>query len=121
MQKIEKRSKFIKQVYKNATCFIISATPDEEIGIISKERGLTKYFLEVLGSSRSKTENIKYLLEKYALKPNICLFFGDAESDYKAANACGIPLIGILPSSDAPLLEVDPKIRWARDFVGLVV
>ena len=110
---------YLKKIHKMVNCFVVSATPDEEIKIIVKKRGLDKYFLEVLGSSRNKTENIKYLIDKYNLNPDQCAFLGDAESDYKAARECNISFLGILPGADAPLLKIASDIKWIKDFTSL--
>ncbi len=108
---------FLKKWSKMLPCFIVSATPDKEIRLIVEKRGLKEYFYEVLGSSKSKQDNIEYLLKKYALTPAKCIMFGDAESDFKAATACGVNFIGIVPDTDAPLLKAAPKIEWAKNFL----
>jgi beta-phosphoglucomutase-like phosphatase (HAD superfamily) len=107
---------FLSQWYKRVPCFVISATPDEEIRLIVGRRRLDKYFREVLGSSHSKEENLERVLGEYGFSPERCIFFGDADSDYKAATACQVPFIGILPGGDAPLLQVAPNIRWYKNF-----
>ena len=110
---------FLKKWYRDVQCFVVSATPDEEIKEIVKRRGIDIYFHEILGSSCSKSDNVNYLLNKYGLAPAQCLFFGDAESDYRAAAASGVNFIGILPNENAPLLQIAPDITWSRDFVGM--
>jgi HAD superfamily hydrolase (TIGR01549 family) len=112
---------FLAKWHDHTPCFVISATPDDEIRQIVRRRGLEGFFKEVLGSSASKTENLKRLLGKYALESAKCIFFGDAESDYRAAKECGVEFIGILPGTDAPLLKVAPEIRWHNDFRGCTV
>ena len=102
-------------------CFVVSATPDDEISLIVDRRGLKHYFREILGSSKSKQENLVFLMEKYDIQSRESLFFGDAESDYRAAKACKVDFVGIAPGPEDPLLEVAPEIRWVRDFVGLSV
>lgn len=109
----------LKKWSASVPCFIISATPDNEIIEIVDRRGLSRYFKEVLGSGRTKTENLFYLLKKNNLVPETCIFFGDAESDYRAATACDVHFYGILPGPEAPLLKVAPDIDWARDFTAL--
>jgi len=118
---IDGSTAFIKKWYKTVPCFIVSATPDDEINVIAERRGIKQYFKETLGSSQSKRKNLEGLLKKYSLEPENCLFFGDAESDYRAANASGVDFIGILPNKNAPLLKIAPDIRWARDFVELLL
>ena len=110
---------FLKKWHNSVKCFMVSATPDDEIKEIVKRRGIDIYFHEILGSSCSKSDNVNYLLNKYGLAPAQCLFFGDAESDYRAAAASGVNFIGILPNENAPLLQIAPDITWSRDFVGM--
>ena len=110
---------FLKKWYKCVPCFVVSATPDEEIKEIVKRRGIDIYFHEVLVSFRSKSDNVNYLLNKYELAPRQCLFWGDAESDYRAAKACNLNFMGIVSGSDAPLLRIAPEIRWTRNFINL--
>lgn len=112
---------FLKKWGELLPCFVVSATPDDEISVIVERRRLKRYFREVCGSSRSKQANVEILIKRYNLQPVKCLFFGDAESDYQAATVCKVNFIGILPGPDAPLLEVAPKIRWSQDFVELVI
>jgi HAD superfamily hydrolase (TIGR01549 family) len=111
--------KFLKKWHNTVKCFVVSATPDDEIKKIVKRRGIDIYFHEILGSSCSKSDNVNYLLNKYSFAPEQCLFFGDAESDYMAAMACRINFMGIVTGPDASLLQVAPEIKWARDFVGM--
>lgn len=110
---------FLKKWHNTVKCFVVSATPDEEIKEIVKRRGIEIYFHEILGSSCSKSDNVNYLLNKYGLAPAQCLFFGDAESDYRAATASEVNFIGILPDSNAPLLKIAPDIRWHKNFLEI--
>ncbi|MFC1825671.1 HAD family hydrolase [Thermodesulfobacteriota bacterium] len=110
---------FLEKWYEKVNCFVVSATPDDEISVIVERRGLKRYFREIMGSSKSKQENVRVLMEKYGLEPARCVFFGDAESDYRAAEECEMDFVGIVPGPDAPLLKVAPEIRWVRDFVGM--
>ena len=52
-------------------------------------------------------------------RPRRCLFFGDAEADYRAAQACGVAFLGIVPGPEAPLLQVAPEIEWRRDLTDM--
>ena len=103
----------------NILCFVISATPDDELIEIVRRRGIHSFFVEILGSSETKTNNLKTLLKKYNLDPGRCLFFGDAESDYRAAQACKVNFLGILPGPDVPLLKLSPDVRWAKNFLDI--
>ena len=110
---------FLKKWHNTVKCFVVSATPDEEIKEIVKRRGIDIYFHEILGSSCSKSDNVNYLLNKYGIAPDQCLFFGDAGSDYRAAATSGVDFIGILPNENAPLLKIAPDITWVKDFVAI--
>ncbi len=111
---------FIKSASLKTLCFIDSATPDHEIIEIVKRRGLIQYFKEILGSGRKKDVNLRYILETYNVDRHACLFFGDAESDLRAAQSCGVNFIGIVPSKDAPLLQFTTDIVWLPNFTLLL-
>lgn len=88
---------FIQENFLQRRCYINSATPQDEIRQIVLARGLKKYFSAVLGSPKSKSENLEKIRRS---NPNIpiseFLFFGDALSDLEAANNHNIDFIGIV-------------------------
>jgi phosphoglycolate phosphatase-like HAD superfamily hydrolase len=98
---------------------VVSATPDREIKEIIERRGLSRYFEDIRGSSQAKSENVRDLLKHYGLSARRCVFFGDAESDYRAASENGMPFIGILPDENAPLLQIVSSITWYSNFISL--
>jgi phosphoglycolate phosphatase-like HAD superfamily hydrolase len=108
---------FLQKASKKTQCFIVSATPDDELIRIVAKRDLKKYFIEILGSDRSKTENLFYLIKKYNLVSLNCKFFGDAMSDHNAAKNCSVPFVGIIPDIDAPLYKNAPDITWSKNFM----
>jgi beta-phosphoglucomutase-like phosphatase (HAD superfamily) len=107
---------FLKKWCFGLPCFVISATPEEEIREIVRRRGMTNYFKEVLGAPASKHDNLARLLNTFRLNSSKCCLFGDAESDYKAAYACGVEFIGIAKDIDTPLVRAQPGIRHTKDF-----
>lgn len=115
---IKGAEEFLQRWCKRIACFVISATPDEEIKEIVKRRRMDQYFKEVLGAPVDKGKNLEILLEKYNLNPLRCCLFGDAESDYLAAHMCGVEFFAIVQSENAPLLRAQPQVRWTKDFVG---
>lgn len=90
----------IKQQYENGVkLFVVTGTPTAEIKEIAKEKGIDKYFLEFCGSPKKKAIWVFELLQKYNLKPENCLFIGDAMADYNAAKECNLNFLGIkIPS-----------------------
>lgn len=90
----------IKNEYKKRTLlFIVSGTPTDEMIEIAVNKGVRGYFKEICGSPKKKAAWVKELLKKYNLKPQNCLFIGDAMADYNAAKECGVNFLGIkIPS-----------------------
>ncbi len=88
---------FLEKYYKKIDLYVISGTPQEELRLIVKKRGMEKYFKGVYGTPDTKpiiakkiiTEN-KYDLEKL-------LYIGDSLSDYYDAKEVGINFIGRVP------------------------
>lgn len=76
--------------------YIISGTPEQELQEIVKERQLNKYFRGIYGSPKTKVEIIRTIIKEEGYKPEEIVFFGDAMTDYLAANETGIHFIGIV-------------------------
>jgi beta-phosphoglucomutase-like phosphatase (HAD superfamily) len=110
---------FLRKCCSQLPCFVISAAPQEEIRQIVHRRGMMSYFEEVLGAPASKKDNLQRLLNEFHLSPSKCCFFGDAESDYRAAHACGVEFIGIVNDANSPLIRVLPEIRYTKDFTDV--
>ena len=110
---------FLRKWCSQLPCFVISATPQEEIRQIVRRRGIMGYFEEILGVPVSKKDNLQRLLKQFHLNPSKCCFFGDAESDYRAAHACGVEFIGIVNDADSPLIRALPEIRYMKDFTDV--
>ena len=76
---------FLQVHSENYSCFIVSATPMDEMKDIAKEKKIDHFFLEIFGSPTNKIEWGKYILKTYKLNEEETLFIGDARSDYNAA------------------------------------
>ncbi|MBF0489153.1 MAG: HAD family hydrolase [Candidatus Omnitrophica bacterium] len=96
-------------------CCVVSATPQDEIRYIVKERKLSSFFVEVLGSPRSKKENVGIIIDKNGLVAQETVYFGDAKSDYEAAKAYGVSFIGVTYSFDGELRDIE-GIKKIKDF-----
>ncbi|MFH1147707.1 MAG: HAD family phosphatase [Pseudomonadota bacterium] len=110
---------FLEDWYKEVACFVISAAPEGEIREIIRRRSLVPYFKEIGGAPVTKEIHLKSLLRQYGFDAAGCVYFGDAETDYTAAKTAGINFVAVLPSSTAPLLEIAPQLRWAKDFISI--
>lgn len=88
-------SKLLERVCVKRKCFICSATPEVEIQKIIKLRGWSNYFISVLGSPTSKSNNLNEIIKKSKLNSIDAVFFGDAMADYEAAKDNLIDFIGV--------------------------
>jgi phosphoglycolate phosphatase-like HAD superfamily hydrolase len=97
--------------------FVISGTPDDELKRVIEARGLQRYFREVCGSPRTKTEIGRDLLEGYGFDPKRVWVVGDATTDLEAARNLGLHFVGI----DGPHLTpfVGPGERLIKDLTTL--
>jgi len=80
-------------------CFVNSGGDQTELREVFTERGMAHLFQIILGSPATKQDNLAYLCEQQFLnKPAV--FFGDALSDYQAANAFNMDFIYISGCSE---------------------
>jgi len=84
---------------KKTSCYVVSATPHEEINLIVEKKELKGYFEEIHGSPRKKWEICQEIIGRENYNPQNCLFIGDAMSDYEAAQKTGVNFLGIIPKS----------------------
>ena len=89
--------------------FIITGTPTVEIKPILKKRGMNHYFKEAFGSPEKKGFWVKYILKMENIKPDECVFIGDALADYNAATENNIDFI---------LRETDLAAKLFKDYKG---
>lgn len=96
-------------------CYIVSATPHEEINRIVRQRSMERYFAGVYGSPKEKEELISDILieRKYLAKSTA--YIGDGMNDYRAAKKCGVHFIARIHDDNEELLSLDcPKIADFR-------
>lgn len=88
---------FLEKYYKNIDMFIISGTPQEELKLIVKKRGMKKYFKGVYGSPDTKPTIVKKIITENEYNFEKLLYIGDSLSDYYDAKEVGIKFIGRIP------------------------
>lgn len=109
---------FLEKHVSDTNQFICTGTPEFEIVEIITRKKLGYLFSGVYGSPNSKPDIIRKILSDTGMKPEQCLFFGDAITDYKAALVCQVSFVGI-KNSDTIFPEGtllidnfnDPKLR----------
>lgn len=83
--------------------FVASATPQDELREIVRERGLEGYFRAVYGSPDDKTEILRRIIRDWALDLGEVVFVGDAMGDLKHARAVGVGFVGrVPPGAESP-------------------
>lgn len=83
-----KKNSFKKQ-------FICTGTPETEILEITERKGISSFFDQLYGAPKTKVEIIEIILKQTNVNRDTCIFFGDAMTDYNAAQICKIPFIGV--------------------------
>lgn len=99
-------------------CFINSGGDQKELRQVFLERGLDQFFSKILGSPKSKKQNLEKLFVEKLLSPST-LFYGDAYSDFLAAKTYEIDFIYVSTVSEwAGGLQfcLENKIPVIRDF-----
>ncbi|WP_420386073.1 HAD family hydrolase [Roseivirga sp.] len=100
-------------------CVVASGTPHEELNSIIRSRSIDSWFDEVYGSPRKKDEIVKMVLADKGFKKTECLFFGDASTDFEAAEQVGIDFFARLTDELAPYWEQVTYTFGKRNFSQL--
>lgn len=105
---------------QSISCFINSATPQQEIIHIANNRNIARFMTRILGSPNSKTINLESILASGPFEVRDIAFFGDAESDKLASDELGIEFIGV-GKDIAPSLESSKRNYFhLNDFQDLI-
>ena len=76
-----------------ALCFVVSATPQEELELIVERRGLSAWFRELHGAPAAKADVLVDLMTRHELATDELLMVGDGLSDYRAARRAGVEFV----------------------------
>ena len=103
---VEGAREFLENNKNRYLFFIVSGTPQDELGSIVRRREMGHYFCEVLGSPKNKETLLKGALSRLKLFPEETVFVGDAETDWNAAKELGVTFLWRRGGpSDTPLLN----------------
>lgn len=97
---------FLEKHASSYKCYVLSATPLEEIKKIITRRKIGHYFSEIYGSPDKKSEVVKKILKGEKLDPKNLLYIGDAMSDYRAAKDSGIHFIARVAGRNSVFSDV---------------
>ena len=109
---------FLEDNYKKLPLFIVTGTPDEEINIIIKKRKIDIYFEGVYGTPGDKKDIILDILNRYKWNSKEVIFFGDAQTDLRAAEETGAVFVARTDGSSKALENCKYKIK---DFQGFKI
>lgn len=98
---------FLKLYSQQYKCFVISATPQDELERILKRRGINHYFIAIFGAPEKKDNTTKKIIDTYNLLPKEVIYIGDALSDYKAANLNSVNFIARINSNHNIFKEIN--------------
>ncbi len=97
---VQGAEELLKSCSRALPLYIVSATPEGEMQEIARRRGLTKYFVRVYGSPKTKAECIREILAETGASPEEALFVGDAPNDWEAAHETGVRFVARIPPGD---------------------
>jgi phosphoglycolate phosphatase-like HAD superfamily hydrolase len=96
----------LQELARSLPLVVASGTPQGELDLIIKRRGIASHFAEVHGSPSEKPAVVRALIERLRISPTEVLFIGDGMSDYLAAREVGVEFL----ARDTPALHDD----WVR-------
>ena len=91
---VEGAGEFLSRFYRSVPLFVVSATPEDELKEIIRQRSMDGFFRDIFGSPRKKSDCILEILERQGLEPGQALFVGDALNDYDTALNLCMPFAG---------------------------
>ena len=90
---------FLEAFHRKHHLYIASATPEEELSQIVRERALERFFRNVYGSPMNKTQILRLIAKNSRFAPGEMVFIGDYPTDRDAADEAGVPFIARLGST----------------------
>jgi beta-phosphoglucomutase len=91
---------FLREFAGKLPLFVVSASPQEELESIIRQRSLARCFRKVYGAPTRKEDAIREILALTGTAPSRALFIGDAVNDLNAARAAGVRFAGRQPPEE---------------------
>jgi len=82
---------FLKRNHQMRSIYVLSGGLESELKDVFQRRDLSKYFISIFGSPKSKIDILKEIMTKYDNKK--CLFIGDSRYDYEVSDYFKIDFI----------------------------
>jgi phosphoglycolate phosphatase-like HAD superfamily hydrolase len=108
---VEGAKELLRDCSRMLPLYIVSATPEAEMHEIARRRDLTKYFVRIYGSPKTKAECIREILDETGALPNEALFVGDAPNDWQAAYETGVRFVARVRPGDTNRFAGRPGVE----------
>ncbi len=108
---VEGAEELLQDCSRRLPLYIVSATPEPEMQEIARRRDITKYFVRIYGSPKTKAECIREILAETGAAPEEALFVGDAPNDWDAARATGVRFVARIRPGDTDRFAGRPGVE----------
>jgi phosphoglycolate phosphatase-like HAD superfamily hydrolase len=101
---------------------VVSGTPDEELRLVIAERDLAPFFKTVWGAPATKVEAFGRILRDHRYEAARVVAIGDSMTEFWAAEALGIPFLGIANGSAASFparVPTEPTLQNVGALLGI--
>lgn len=106
---------------RGAPCAVNSGGDESELHVVFEKRGLMPYFHQVLGSPKTKSQNMQLLADAGFMRGK-GMMFGDSKSDFNAAAEFGLDFMFVTHESewvDGRAVCKDAGFSIINDFLSL--
>lgn len=100
--------------------YIASATPEKDLRLVVRDRGIAHFFADVLGRPTGKADHLRRVLEKHGLSPPELLVVGDGSDDEAAAAAVRCRFVAVLDDPVSPPAVADAFLQDLQTLPVLV-
>jgi HAD superfamily hydrolase (TIGR01549 family) len=115
---VEGAEELLRSLAPRLPCFVVSATPQEELELIVGRRGMGSWFRELHGAPGAKADILGGLLRRHRLEQRELLMVGDGLSDYQAARQAGVPFV-LRRTPEQEELFAGIEVEGVRDLAEL--
>jgi HAD superfamily hydrolase (TIGR01549 family) len=117
-QKVNTTYNFLEFIekYQNKQLYIASGSDEEELKLVFRNRNLDKYFKNIFGSPKSKSDIVKDIVDN----KNKFIMIGDAKSDMLAAKDSKINFIFMKDYSTNEEMKKDNSLKTINNLGNLI-
>lgn len=109
----------LKSCYGRYEMFVVSGTPEKELKLIIRKRGLEHFFKGIFGSPARKTTIVQRILSEYKIDPKETVFIGDAKTDLEAAKEHHIAFIARINGYNKEFFQNETLLGSFTDLTGV--